>query len=141
MPGDFFDTNIVLYIASQDLMKASRAETLIAAGGTISVQVLNEVASVARRKMRASWTETRELLASLRALLSVRPITLDVHAAGLALAERYKLSIYDAMIAASALDASCDRLWSEDMQDGMTLEALGRRLQILNPFVSPRPAR
>jgi hypothetical protein len=45
--------------------------------------------------------------------------------------ERYGLSIYDAMIAASALHAECDTLWSEDMQDGMTLE---NRLRIVNPF-------
>jgi len=53
---------------------------------------------------------------------------------GLALAERYGLSIYDAMIAASALHADCDRLWSEDMQDGMLIE---QRLRIANPFRVP----
>jgi len=51
----------------------------------------------------------------------------------LTLAERYGLSIYDAMIAASALGADCDRLWSEDMQDGMAIES---RLRIVNPFRS-----
>ena len=44
-----------------------------------------------------------------------------IHATVLALAERYGLSIYDAMIAASALDAGCDTLWSEDIQHGMRL--------------------
>jgi predicted nucleic acid-binding protein len=47
------------------------------------------------------------------------------------LAERYNLSIYDAMIAPSALHADCDTLWSEDMQHGMTL---GGRHRIVNPF-------
>ena len=60
MPGSFFDTNVLLYVASGDPVKASRAERLIGDGGTISVQVLNEITNVARRKMSMSWTETRE---------------------------------------------------------------------------------
>ena len=55
----------------------------------------------------------------LRGLLTVQPITVETHETGLALAERYSLSTYDAMIAASALHAGCDTLWSEDMQHGM----------------------
>src|SRR5450432_2570521 len=119
MPADFFDTNILVYIASGEAAKADRAEAVIAAGGTISVQVLNELANVARRKMRMSWTETRGFLSVVRSLLTVRSITIEIHETGLALAERYGLSTYDAMIVASALDADCDTLWSEDMQHGL----------------------
>src|SRR5580693_1472571 len=115
MPGSFFDTNALLYVASGDPAKADRAEELIGAGGTISVQVLNEIANVARRKMRLSWAETRALLSMLRNLVPVQPLTIDIHETGRALAERYRLSIYDATIAASALHADCDTLWSEDM--------------------------
>jgi predicted nucleic acid-binding protein len=132
MPGSFIDTNVLVYLASGDRTKADRAETLIGqGGGTISVQVLNELANVARRKMRLSWAETHAFLSMIRALLPAQPLTVDVHETGLDLAERYGLSIYDAMIAASALHADCDTLWSEDMQDGMTLED---RLHIVNPF-------
>jgi predicted nucleic acid-binding protein len=131
MPGSFFDTNVLVYIASADAAKADQAEAAVAVGGAISVQVLNELANVARRKMRMSWTETNAFLNTLRSLLSVHPLTLEVHETGLALAQRYGLSTYDAMIAASALHAGCDTLWSEDMQDGMTLE---EGLRIINPF-------
>jgi predicted nucleic acid-binding protein len=124
MPGNFIDTNVLVYIASSDPVKADRAEV-------ISVQVLNELANVARRKMRMTWAETRALLSTLRGLLTVQAITIETHETGLALAERYGLSTYDAMIAASALLADCDVLWSEDMQDGMTL---GDGLRIVNPF-------
>jgi predicted nucleic acid-binding protein len=134
MPGSFFDTNVLLYAASGDPAKADRAEKLIGYGGAISVQVLNEIANVARRKMAMSWPETHAFLSMVRSLLSVQAITIDVHDTGLALAERYDLSIYDAMIAAAALHADCDMLWSEDMQDGMAIEG---RLRIVNPF---RPA-
>ena len=134
MPGSFFDTNVLLYLASGDPAKAERAEELISAGGTISVQVLNEITNVSRCKMGMSWTETRSFLSLMRGLLPVSPLTIEIHETGLALAERYGLSTWDATIAASALHAGCDTLWSEDMQDGMVLDG---RLRIVNPFRAP----
>jgi predicted nucleic acid-binding protein len=106
----FFDTNVLVTIASGDAAKADRAEAIVAAGGAISVQVLNELASVARRKMRMSWADTHALLDLLRGLLTVHPVALETHEAGLRLAERYGFAIYDAMIVASALHAGCDTL-------------------------------
>jgi predicted nucleic acid-binding protein len=131
MPGNFLDTNILLYLASGQSGKADRAESLVADGGTISVQILNEIANVARRKMQMSWTETHGFLEMLRNLLPVVPVTVETHETGIALAERYGFSIYDAMIAASAVLSGCDKLWSEDMQHGMSV---GDQLQIVNPF-------
>jgi predicted nucleic acid-binding protein len=133
MPASFFDTNVLVYLASGDATKADRAEATIAAGGSISVQVLNEAANVARRKMRMSWRDMHAFLDTLRALLTVHPLTVEIHDAGLRLAERYGFSTYDAMIVASALDAGCDTLWSEDMQHGM---ALDEGLHIRNPFLA-----
>jgi predicted nucleic acid-binding protein len=131
MPGSFLDADVLIYLASGDAAKADRAEAVVREGGAISVQVLNEVANVARRKMKLSWQETRGFLSSLRELLTVHPLTVDTHELGLALAERHHLGIYDALIAASALLAECDKLWSEDMQDGVTID---RRLRVVNPF-------
>ena len=131
MPGSFFDSNILLYIAGSDTAKAARAEALVADGGTISVQVLNEITNVARRKMLLDWRETHLLLDTVRGLLDVIPLTIEIHESGLALAERYKLSIYDAMIVAAALNAGCVTLWSEDMQHGLLISD---RLRIRNPF-------
>jgi predicted nucleic acid-binding protein len=131
MPVSFFDTNVLVYIASGDATKADRVEAAIAAGGAISVQVLNELTNVARRKMQMSWNETHAFLDVLRGLLTVHPLTVETHETGLALAERYGLSTCNAMISASALHARCDTLWSEDMQHGM---ALTEGLRIVNPF-------
>jgi predicted nucleic acid-binding protein len=133
MPGNFFDTNVLVYIASSDSVKADRAEAIIGIGGAISVQVLNEFANVARRKMRMSWQDTHALLSLLRGLLTVHSVAIETHETGLTLAERHNLSIYDAMIAASALHADCDTLWSEDLQHGMVLDG---RLRIVNPFAT-----
>jgi len=131
MPVSFFDTNVLLYMASSDAAKADKAEAVVVAGGAISVQVLNEFTNVARRKMEMSWADTHAYLSMLRELLAVHPLTIEIHETGLALAERYGFSTYDAMIAASALHAGCDTLWSEDMQHGMALE---EGLHIVNPF-------
>ena len=136
MPGSFVDTNVLVYLASSDAAKADRAEALLAAGATISVQVLNELANVARRKMQLTWAETSSFLATLKDLLQVTPLTLETHESGLQLAERYQLSIYDGMIVAAALQADCETLWSEDMQHGLHVEG---RLHIRNPF-TPTPA-
>jgi len=81
--------------------------------------------------MRMTWPETHAFLSMLRGLLSVHALTMETHEAGLALAEAHKLSLYDAMIAASALRADYDTLWSEDMQRARVID---NRLRIVNPF-------
>jgi predicted nucleic acid-binding protein len=126
-----FDTNVLLYLLSGDAAKADRAEALIADGGTISVQVLNEFAAVASRKLGMAWPEIREILAELRAVCRVVPLDLETHEAGLSLAERRRLPVYDALIVASALRAGCRVLYSEDLQDGQRFE---KQLTVRNPF-------
>ncbi len=130
---DFFDTNVVLYLLSADPAKADRAEELLAMGGAISVQVLNEFAAVALRKLRMSWIEIREVLAQVRAVCAVEPVTIETHERALRLAERYGISIYDALIVSAALLANCKTLHSEDMQHGQVIE---RQLTIRNPFTT-----
>jgi predicted nucleic acid-binding protein len=132
MPASFFDTNVLVYLLSRDATKADLVEQAIGRGGAISVQVLNELANVARRKLQISWAETHLFLDSLRGLLTVHPVTLEIHDTGLGLAERYGMPTYDAMIAASALHAGCRTLLSEDFQHGMLLK---EGLRIANPFV------
>ena len=133
MSGSFLDTNIILYSASNDPAKAQRARDVIAAGGMINIQVLNETVSVARRKMRMPWSEIRDILTSVRSLLDVRPLTITTHEMGLDLSIQHNLSIYDSMIVAAALEADCDVLWSEDKQHGMIFAG---RLRVANPFAA-----
>lgn len=127
----FFDTNVLLYLLSGADARADRAEAVLASGGVISVQVLNEFAAVAARKLRMPMAEIREVLATIRAVCKIVPVSEETHDKGLELAERYGLSIYDAMIVASALLAGCKALLSEDMQDGQIIEG---SLEIRNPF-------
>lgn len=129
--GRFLDSNVLIYLASGDAAKADRAEQLLRDGGTVSVQVLNEIANIALRKMRLSWPDTRDFISRIRDLLTVIPITESIHEAGLRLAERYRFGVYDGMIVAAALEAGCDVVLSEDLQHGMAVEG---RLRIINPF-------
>jgi predicted nucleic acid-binding protein len=128
------DSNVIVYLAESDAAKRARSKALVAEGGWTSAQVMNEVAAVARRKIRLAWPGVHELLALVRSFLIVEPLTLATHERALYVAERYKLDVYDSAVVASALLAGCDTLWSEDMQHGMVIE---RQLTIRNPY---RPA-
>ena len=130
MSADFADTNVVLYLLD-DGPKSVRAEAILAERPRVSVQVLNEAMVNCRRKAGLTWDETGAFLAGIRALCPVEDVTLETHDVGRALAERYGLSVYDAMIIAAALLAGCTTLWSEDMQDGLLVEG---QLRIANPF-------
>jgi predicted nucleic acid-binding protein len=129
----FFDTNILLYLFSGDVDLADRAESIVVSGGVISVQVLNELASVAFRKLKLSYPEICETLTIVRAVCKVQPLTIETHELGLEIAERYGYALYDSMIIGAALQARCTTLYSEDMQHGQEIEG---RLKLVNPFLA-----
>jgi predicted nucleic acid-binding protein len=130
----FFDTNIFVYAVVQGDPRSQRAEDLISEGGTVSVQVLNEFVDVVRRKAKMPRDEVRFAIQNISVLCpDPLPVTIDTHKEALAIAERYGYRIYDALIVASALEANCTILYSEDMQDGQVVD---HRLTIRNPFRS-----
>ncbi len=129
----FFDTNILVYVVGHKDKRTDTAEGLVAGGGIISVQVLNELANISRKKLRKSWEEIGEALAAIRVLCpSPMPLTIDTHDTGRRIAAKYGYSMFDGLIAASALEAECDTLYSEDLQDGQVIEG---RVTVRNPFV------
>ena len=130
MSAEFADTNVVLYLLD-DGPKADRAEDILGQGPRISVQVLNEAMVNCRRKAGLSWEETGAFLAGVQSLCEVEDLSVQTHLVGRALAEKYQLSVYDAMIVSAALIAGCTTLWSEDMHDGLLVED---RLRVVNPF-------
>ncbi|MBW0159598.1 PIN domain-containing protein [Sedimentimonas flavescens] len=130
MSAEFLDTNVILYLLD-DGPKAAIAEGLLARGGVISVQVLNEALVNCRRKAGMSWEEAGVFLDGIRQLCPVTDLSVETHDIGQALGARYGFAVYDAMIVAAALQAGCTVLYSEDMQDGLLVE---NRLRIVNPF-------
>jgi predicted nucleic acid-binding protein len=127
----FFDTNVILYALRQDDSRGPVAETLLAAGGILSVQVLNEFVAVARRKLEKRWDEIRRALDILRIFCpDPVPLTVETHERAVHIAERYGYSIFDSLIIAAAIHAGASTLYSEDMRDGQAIEGL----TIRNPF-------
>ncbi len=132
MSGAFLDSNVLVYAVLPADARSVTAQGLLAAGGTISVQVLNEFAHVARRKLQRSWPEITQALTDIR-LLCPPPLALTAatHGTALTLADRHGFSFYDALIVASALEGRCTTLLTEDMQDGLVVAG---RLTLHNPF-------
>ena len=127
----FLDTNVLVYATSND-SRRERAQALIAAGGTISVQVLNELVNVLRKKLKRDWGAIEKVVSDFRNVLDpILPLTPETHDAAIALAQEHSLSFYDALIVASALEANCEVLFTEDMQHGRTIGTLTVR----NPFI------
>ena len=128
----FFDTNVLIYAVAKNDPRAPKAEALLASGGIVSVQSLNEFVSVARRKLSMSWKQVKEFL-DLICILCPRPVpvSLDTHKTAVVIAEKYGYGIYDALVASAALEAGCGTLYSEDLQDG---QIINRQLTIRNPF-------
>ena len=133
----FLDTNVLVYALSQDDPRGATAESLLAAGGVVSVQILNEFVAVTRRKLGMSWDELNEALDAIRILCpSPVEVSISLHEASLRIAAKYGYGIYDALVAAAALESGCTTLFTEDMQDRQVIE---KQLTIRNPFrVAPQ---
>jgi predicted nucleic acid-binding protein len=130
MAKPFIDSNVVLYLFSSDTVKADRAESILQSGGSISVQVLNEVASVCLRKLKMTWEDIDAVLETLKSTCEVLPVTLASHEKAVGLAKRFQISFYDANIVATAILCGADTLFSEDLQNGMSMESV----TVVNPF-------
>ena len=130
--SNFFDSNILIYAQEQG-PKGETARACLAKGGVISVQVLNEFASVMHRKYKRTWPEIEEALSDVELVIGeILPVTMQIHRMALILARDHNINIYDALIIAAALDADCDILYSEDLQHGRKFGDL----LVVNPFAS-----
>jgi predicted nucleic acid-binding protein len=128
----FIDTNILVY-AFFDNSKGQVADSVLAGGGVISVQILNEYANVCRRKLKLEWNVIEDRIIAVReALPEVISLTVDHHVRAVALAKEHNFAVYDALLIACALGAGCKRLITEDMQHGRMVGGL----RIENPFMA-----
>jgi predicted nucleic acid-binding protein len=128
----FLDTNVLIYAFASNDARKEKAEALLAAGGLISVQVLNEFVNVSRRKQGRGWDEVVESLEIVTTLLDApRPLTLETHEAAIKIARAHGFSFCDSLIVAAAMQAECSILYTEDLQHGRKIG----QLTITNPFV------
>jgi predicted nucleic acid-binding protein len=128
----FFDTNVLVYAFLSTDPRHGTARALAAGGGVFSVQVANEFVDVARRKMRWEWEDVVAMLAAFRAWFGTPvPLTHETHVLAVEVAWRHGLRIYDGLILSAAKQAGCRILYTEDLQDGQTVEGV----LVRNPFV------
>lgn len=130
----FFDTNVLVYAHSRGDDRTEIARELLLGGGVVSVQVLNEFASVARAKLAFTWPQVQEAIDSIAVLCpSPRPLSFDTHLRALGLSKRFGFSIWDGLIVAAAVEARCSTLLTEDLQHGQIVDSV----RIENPFLQP----
>jgi predicted nucleic acid-binding protein len=128
----FLDTNVLVYAFSDQDARSGRATTVIAAGGIVSVQVLNEFVDVARRKLRKDWPAVQRAVQDLRTLLDPPlPVTAELHEAAIELARKHDFRIYDSLILSAARLAGCRVLYTEDLGHGQEIEGV----LVQNPFL------
>lgn len=135
----FLDTNILVYTfddgdpGKKDRARALVAEALVESRGAISYQVIQEFLNAALRKFSKPLTAAdaeRYLTVVLEPLCAVFA-GFDLYHQAIDVAERWKYSFNDSLIIASALQAGCSVLYSEDLRHGQKIG----NLRILNPFV------
>jgi len=132
MSASFIDTNVLIYSLSKDEIKQDIAIDLLSKKTVVSVQVLSETANIMRRKLGFDITSIRVVTNRIaNECIAVWPLSFNTLQNGLKLSERYGFSRFDSLIVASALEAGCTTLYSEDMHHGLIVNQI---LTIINPF-------
>lgn len=129
----FLDSNVLIYALGCDVAKKAVAVALLESEAIISTQVLGEIANVMRRKLGFTPQQADEIIADMIRRMDVVLVAPQTILSALRLAQRYSLSHFDAQIVASALEAGCEVLYSEDMLAGQVFD---ERLRVVNPFAT-----
>ena len=128
----FVDTNVLIYALDATDPKSAIAERLIEHRPTLSVQVINEVVSVQTKKLRRPMRDALNVAAYLMQRCQVVALTVADIELSHKLITDHNFSMWDSLIVASALNANCITLYSEDMQHGQIVHG---KLTIQNPFL------
>jgi len=134
-PIAFIDTNIWLYalLDTGETEKSSRAKELLAENGLVlSVQVINEICVNLIKKADFTEEQISQLIEAIYEKYPIVEMDESILLTASQLRQEYAFSFWDSMIAASALAADAEILYSEDMQDGLVIR---KTLQIKNPLV------
>lgn len=134
----FIDTNIWIYLLlkpqnSVDIAKRSKARYLLEQDfhRIVSNQVIHEIANVLLKKYHFEIPQVERNIKEILNIVELYLLNDSTLFSALKLLYRYRLSFYDALIVAMALEADCRFLYSEDLQAGQNIEG---KLTIINPF-------
>jgi len=133
MPDNCFaDSNVLVYALDKTSPKRAIAFSLWREGVTVSTQVIMEFTNVCLRKLKMSKEDTFENALNLLEGAQVKPVTKELVRQSFTLSLKYGFSHWDSLIVASALQAGCSTLYTEDMRHGQVIEG---KLKIVNPFI------
>ena len=131
----FLDSNILVYAddrsagPKRDRARTLIRETMLAGTGVLSLQVLQEYFATATKKLHLPSAAARRRVALFSrfdvVVLSVQDVlaAIDLH-------QLHQFSIWDALVIRAGLNAGCQVLYSEDLQDGQRIDSL----EVVNPF-------
>ena len=130
----FLDSNVLLYLNDETgSLKKEIVKSLLQSNPIISSQVVFECLNVCLRKFKYPKDKAVLFATSLFKTCTVIDEEKETCILAIELFSKHKLQAYDAKIIASALDAGCTILYTEDMQNGLIIE---KKLTIINPFLS-----
>ena len=132
----FVDSNIWLYnfIVGQDKQKSLAAQNLTKgnkANNCLSTQVINEVCFNLIKKESFDETRIKQIIDRFYFDHEVIELNEAILLSASDLRARYPFSFWDGLIAASAIAANAEILYSEDMQNDLDVAG---KLKIINPF-------
>jgi predicted nucleic acid-binding protein len=126
------DSNIIIYnhsLTCEDRMLI--AIDFFNKNPIVSSQVISEYLNVMRKKFKVEKNELIKLCSLWLEKCTVQPVILSTVRLAQDLISKYDFQLFDGIVVAAALEANCDILYSEDMQDGQVIE---NTLKIINPF-------
>ena len=129
------DTNILIYSHFLDSKeKQTISRELLSTYPFVSAQVISEYLNVMKRLLKSTATkeEIMDLCSEWMLMCTVQPIHISTLQSAKRLITRYNFQIFDSIIVASALEAGCEALYSEDMQHNLQID---KQLTIINPFI------
>ena len=127
------DTNVLLYFLDTSLPdKRKTAADIILKSPSFNSQSLSELINVLQRRWKYSKEKVLVTVANLLEVCEYISLTEAMVKKSFALVKKYDFQFFDALIVASALEANCNILYSEDMHHGLLVEG---QLRILNPFL------
>jgi len=126
------DSNVLIY--NHSLTCESKMLTAVGffeENPVVSSQVISEYLNVMRKRFKMEKNDLMRLCSLWLEKCTVQPVVLSTVRLAQNLVRKYDLQMFDGIIAAAALEANCDILYSEDMHSGLVVE---NALKIVNPF-------
>ena len=133
-----FDTNLFIYAMDpKNPTQRGISMNLIGRAWTdgrlvMSPQILNECYRVLVHKRKLVVTAVADRYRSAFHGACTAPLDLRTHQDAIQIETKYRLSWWDCVAVASALQANCTHFVSKDLNDGQVIESL----TVVNPFAS-----